>query len=129
MEATRQQNIFVAWFFWYFYEMPKFLLEVWKNYIIFAVNYFSFLALLKSFFSPWRRYRWMYPKNFDIVEFFNALISNTFSRVLGAMMRAVLIVFGLILQVFVIVVGLVVILLWAIAPFFVVACLLFAFVY
>lgn len=129
MASDRSENIIIDWFSWQFYEMPKFLLGVWKNYILFALNYFSLTALLKSFFAPWRRYRWMYPKGFDVVEFFNAFISNTFSRVLGAMMRTVLIIIGALFQIFVIIIGLMVFLLWVLVPFFIVAGLLFSFVY
>ena len=69
MEQNSEQNIFAEWGIWHFYEMPKFLLEVWKNYILFALNYFSLLTLVKTFFAPWRKYRWVYPKGFDFVEF------------------------------------------------------------
>lgn len=129
MEASKTENIFIVWFLWHFYEMPMFLLEVWKNYILFALNYFSVPALLMSFFSPWRKYRWTYPKIINVVEFFNTLISNLFSRILGAMMRTVLIILGIMLQIFVLVVGLIIFLLWILVPFIIVAGFLFVFVY
>jgi len=129
MQTIDRQNIFTVWFLWHFYEMPRFLLEVWKNYILFALNYFSLLTLLRSFFSPWRRYRWVYPKGFDIAGFFNTLISNTFSRILGAMMRIVLIVFGILFQIFVLFAGLIIFLLWILVPFAVATGFLFVFLY
>ena len=112
MQSNEGQNIFIKWFFWHFYEMPKFLLGVWKNYILFALNYFSVLDLLKSFFAPWRKYKWIYPKGFDVGEFFNTFISNSFSRILGAIMRTFLIVFGISFQIFVLLAGLVIFLFW-----------------
>ncbi len=123
------QNIFIDWVSWHFYEMPNFLLEVWKNYILFALNYFSLPLLLKSFLSPWRRYKWRYPKGFDVVEFLNTLISNFFSRILGAMMRIVLIVVGILFQIFVIFAGAVIFLAWIFLPFIILAGLLFALLY
>jgi len=129
MEGNNKQNIFVAWLAWHFYEMPKFLLGVWKNYILFALNYFSLPVLLKSFFAPWRRYRWNYPKGFDVGEFLSTLISNVFSRFLGALMRIVLIIVGILFQVFAIFAGLIVFLLWVLIPFIAVAAILFALVY
>lgn len=129
MENTNRQNIFSLWILWHFYEMPKFLLEVWKNYILFALNYFSLPLLLKSFFAPWHKYKWNYPKGFDVTEFFNTLISNAFSRVLGAMMRIVLIVVGIFFQIFVIFSGLIVFLLWISLPFLIFAGFLFVFIY
>ena len=129
MEADQKQNIFVLWFFWHFYEMPKFLLGVWKNYILFALNYFSLPILLKSLFAPWRKYRWNYPKIFDIGEFFSTLISNAFSRILGALMRIVLIIVGILFQIFVIFAGLIIFLIWLLIPFIIIAGIIFVFYY
>jgi hypothetical protein len=128
-EASQRENIFTTWFLWQFYEMPKFLLQVWQNYFMFATNLFSVTLLLKTFFSPWRRYSWKYPKAFDFKEFFNTLISNTFSRILGAMMRTVLIIAGIIFQIFVAVAGLVIFLGWMLTPFFIIFGIIFLFVF
>lgn len=129
MEASQSQNIFYSWLLWQFYEMPKFLLQVWNNYFMFASNYFSFKLLLKTFFSPWRKYRWQYSKRFDIGEFFSTLVSNIFSRVLGAMMRFVLIIAGIFFQVFVVISGLVVFVAWLFVPLIVIAGFILIFIY
>ena len=127
MESAERQNIFNTWFLWHFYEMPKFLFYAWNNYLKFGSNYFSIPLLLKTFFSPWRRYRWMYPKSFDVVEFFNTLISNTFSRILGSICRAVLITFGVLFQIFIFIAGIVIIIFWLFIPLIVIAGLFFVF--
>ncbi len=116
MEIVNQKNIISLWFSWYFVEMPKFLFGVWKNYILFASNYFSLPLLLRSLFSPWRKYRWNYTKGFDLGNFFSTLISNIFSRIIGAVMRIALIVVGILFQIFVLIAGLVVILFWVLLP-------------
>ena len=121
------KNIFSMWIVWHFYEMPKFLLKVWNNYILFALNYFSLPILLRSLFSPWRKYRWNYPKWFKIGEFIGTFVSNMFSRLLGALMRIVLIAVGILFQLFVILAGLVIILLWILVPLIVIAGFLFVF--
>ena len=126
---TKSANIFYLWLNWHFREMPKFLLEVWKNYILFALNYFSLPILLKSLFAPWHKYRWKYPKGLNAVEFFNTLISNAISRLLGALIRIILIVVGIAFQIFVIFAGLIIFLFWILAPFIVIAGFLFAFFY
>jgi hypothetical protein len=125
MTDSNKKNIISLWFSWYFYEMLKFLLEIWKNYIFFALNYFSLADLLKSIFAPWRRYKWNYPRGFDLGEFFSTLISNLFSRILGALMRVILIIIGILFQVFVIFAGLIIFLLWLLIPFVAIAGLLF----
>jgi hypothetical protein len=129
MQSTGKQNIVSLWFYWQFYEMPIFLLGVWKNYILFALNYLSLTVLLKSLFAPWRRYKWNYPKGLNVGEFFNTLISNAFSRLLGALMRVVLIVAGILFQIFVIFAGLIIFLSWILAPFIIIAGFLFVLFY
>ena len=129
MATNNSKNIFILWLKWHFYKMPKFLLGVWKNYILFALNYFSLPILLKSLFAPWRRYRWNYPKWFDIGEFISTLISNVFSRLIGALVRLVLIVIGILFQIFVIFAGLIIFLLWILIPFIIIAGFWFVFNY
>ena len=129
MAATQRQNIFVVWLYWYFLEMPNFLLGVWKNYILFALNYLSLPVLLKSFLSPWRRYKWNYPKWYQVGDFLSTLVSNLFSRFLGAFMRFFLIIGGLIFQIFVIVAGLVIFVAWMFLPLLIIAGFWFVFIY
>lgn len=123
-----QKNIFSLWFLWQFYEMPKFLLQLWRNYLMFVSNYFSVGQLLKTLFSPWRRYNWKYPVGLDLKEFFNTLISNTFSRILGAGCRVVLIKLGILSQIFVVLAGLIIFIAWLLIPFVVIAGFLLFFI-
>ena len=127
MYQNNKQNIFSLWLNWHFVEMPKFLLGVWKNYILFALNYFSLPDLLKSLFAPWRKYKWSYPKGFDVGEFFSTFISNSFSRLIGDLVRMVLIIIGIAFQIFVILAGLFIFLLWILVPFIIITGFLFVF--
>lgn len=129
MESSEKDNIITSWFLWQFYEMPKFLLQVWNNYFMFASNLFSVPLLLKTLFAPWRRYRWRYPKGLNPVEFFNTLISNSFSRILGALMRIILILVGILFQVFVAIAGLAIFVCWILLPFIVIAGFMFVLIY
>lgn len=119
-EVVQKENIIVAWVLWHFLEMPNFLIQVWKNYIAFATNYFSLTLLLKTIISPWRRNAWRYPKTFDIQEYANVFVSNIFSRLIGFLLRIVLIIVGAVFQVIVLIVGLIVILLWLLTPFIII---------
>ena len=129
MEILNKKNIFYLWLVWHFYEMPKFLFQVWNNYLMFASNYFSFSLLIKTFFSPWRKYSWRYPKGFNVVEFLNTFVSNLSSRIIGAIMRTFLIIVGIIFQIFVAVAGLIIFLAWIFMPFIIIAGFLFVFNY
>ncbi len=128
MEISQKQNLVFSWFLWHFYEVPDFLIQVWKNYLLFGLNYFSVHLLLKTFFSPWKRYNWKYPKGFDVGEFFNALVSNIFSRILGIIFRIVLIIIGILGQIAIFFAGAIAILLWVLIPFIIAGGILFIFI-
>lgn len=117
MQNYLKRNLIIAWFFWQFYEMPKFLFLVWKNYISFSLYFFSMPLLLSTIFSPWRRYKWRYPKGFYPWELYSTFISNLFSRLIGALCRSVLIIIGIVAVSFIFIIGLVVILFWFLIPF------------
>ncbi len=127
MAAYKKENIIVMWLVWHFYQMPKFLLLVWKNYIEFGLDFFSVPLLLATLFSPWRRYQWNLPKGFSVVEFANIFVSNIFSRLIGAICRLVLIVVGVVVLFFILLAGLAGIILWLVLPFICVALILLLF--
>ncbi len=112
-------NILSQWLIWQFLEAPKEILKAWKNFLLFNLNYFSIVLLLKTFFSPWRRYKWtIQERGFDIVRFFESFFSNLIFRILGAAVRTVLIFFGLLAQIFIIFVGATIFVGWLLLPFF-----------
>lgn len=129
MDNFINKNILSTWLIWHFIETPKFLLKVWENYFLFALNYFSLPVLLKSLFAPWHRYRWNYPRGFELGEFFSTLISNTFSRFIGAIIRIILSIIGLVFQLLVVIVGLFIIIFWITMPLIIIAGFLFVFLY
>jgi len=60
-------------------------------------------------------------------EFFNTLISNTFSRIIGFFMRIILIIAGILFQIFVIFAGAVILLAFVLLPVAVIAGIFFIF--
>jgi len=111
------KNIFFQYLCWQFLDMPRNLLKAWGNFLKFNLNYFSIPLLLKTFFSPWRRYSWSYGRGFDLGRFFEVFFSNLISRILGALMRVFLIIFGVIAEVFIFIIGIIIFLGWIILPF------------
>jgi len=109
-------KLIFSWLKWRFYEAPAALFLIWKNYIYFVSDFFSMPLLLKTFISPWKRYKWSYPKGFNIGGFFSAFISNVFSRIIGIIGRSVLIILGIVSQFFTLVIGTAVISIWIFMP-------------
>lgn len=113
-----EKNIFSLWLYWRFFEVPKGILKAWKNFLKFSLSYFSIAQLLKSFFSPWRRYTWIYPRGFDAGKYLEVFFSNLISRTLGAIFRTFLIVTGILFEIFIVFTGLFILLGWLSLPFF-----------
>ena len=114
------KNIIIEWFLWQFVETPKFLLHVFSNYLAFTQNFFSLPLLFKTLVSPWRRYNWQYPKNFDIYQISLTFTSNIFSRFLGFLLRIVLIITGALFYCLVSILFTAIIIFWITMPFFIV---------
>lgn len=122
-----QKGILAGWLVWHFYEMPRLLFLVWNNFISFGAEFFSVPILISTLFSPWRRYKWRYPRGFNIGGYFETFVSNMFSRIVGAVCRSVLVVVGLLAMVFIFVLGSIAILFWFLAPFILVILVFFLF--
>ncbi|MCK4473670.1 hypothetical protein KAU40_00145 [Candidatus Parcubacteria bacterium] len=109
-------NTFIQWLSWQFFEMPQNILSAWRNFLLFNLNYFSIPLLLRTFFSPWRKYKWSYGKGFDFAKYIEVFFSNFISRVIGAILRTFLIIIGIIIEIFIIFIGAFVFLAWLILP-------------
>jgi hypothetical protein len=126
MLGILSQNILISYFIWYFFDVPREILRGWKNFLLFNLSYFSIPILLKTFFSHWRQYKWSYGRGFDISRYLEAFFSNLISRILGAIMRAVLIFIGVLSEIFIVFFGLILFLGWIFLPVFIIYGLYFS---
>ncbi len=127
-ETLERASILVKWWRWYFFEQPKNIFKIWKNFLKFGLNYFSVPLLLVTFFSHWHRYKWSYPqRGFDIGKIFEVLISNLISRTLGAIFRFVLIIFGTAFEIFIFFGGFIFLIGWLLLPLILILSLLYGF--
>lgn len=116
IEVGRKQNIILQYLIWQFFEIPKSILGAWRNFLKFYLNYFSILLLIKTFFAPWRGYKWYYGRGFDIGRFLETLASNLICRLIGAILRFFLILIGLLVEIFIVFLGLFLFLGWFLLP-------------
>ena len=111
-----QQNIVFRYLIWHFFDMPKNILRAWRDYLRFNLNYFSVPLLLKTLFSPWKKYQASYGKGFDVGRYLEAFFSNMIFRIFGAIIRTFLIIIGLISEVVVVFGGAIAFFAWLVLP-------------
>jgi len=110
------------YFIWHYLTAPKKIIEIWGNYLRFFFFYFiPAPQLLKVLFAPWKRDISSYGRGFDFGRFFETLIANTFSRLLGAISRLILIFIALLLELLTLGVGLAFFVFWLAWPLILIA--------
>ncbi len=104
-------------FSWYYNEGLPELLEIWKNFLNFSLHYFSISEMLITLFSPWRKDvvsgNW---SGFHPLRRIELVASNAFSRLIGAVIRLIMITFGLSVYLLVLFFGLIFAIFWISAP-------------
>ena len=121
----KTQNIFFQWLSWHFLEVPLNILKAWKNFLLFNLNYFSISLLLRTFFSPWRRYQFSYGRGFDFGRYLEAFASNLIFRIIGAFLRSFLIIIGILVEIAIFFAGIFILISWLASPVFLIAALIF----
>lgn len=117
--------IWVEYLIWHFIEVPQKIAKGILNFLRFGFHYFSLGFLLKTFFSPWHRFYWQYPRGFDPAKYFEIFLSNQISRLIGAIVRLFLILACFVFEISVIVGGMLSLLVWLFSPI----VLIFSFLY
>ncbi|HOF42294.1 MAG TPA: ATP-dependent Clp protease ATP-binding subunit [Candidatus Moranbacteria bacterium] len=107
---------------WYFNEGIHGIFEIWKNFLVFVLDFFSLKELSLTLFSPWHRdavagnWRGWHPlKSLEI------FFENMFSRLLGAFVRLCVILLGIFFLLVLMSLGLALVFFWISAPFSTVA--------
>jgi hypothetical protein len=81
---------------WHYGKAVRSIGNIWKNFLTFIADFFSIKLLFGNFFDPWKRLKDSYPKEIDLKKYFIASVTNTVTRIVGVLMRTVLILVGLI---------------------------------
>ncbi len=115
-QVVKKQNIFFLWAFWHYNTALREIFRGWKDVFRFNIYYFSLPFLLKTFFSPWRRYKFSYGRGFNFNKFIETFFLNVFSRFVGLFIRFFVILAGVILQIFIIIFGISLFIFWIVLP-------------
>lgn len=106
----------LSYFIWHFAKAPNGILRIIRNYLIFCEHFFSIKLLLKSLFAPWKRITFEEGVGFSLSKYFEVIVSNLVSRFLGAIVRSVLIVIGVLAQIIVLIFGLTILIVFLFLP-------------
>lgn len=116
-ESLLRFAFFMNFFAWYFGQGLTDLIRIEKNFLWFVLEFFSVGELLKTLFFPWHRdISQKYWRGFNPVRMVRNLAENLISRILGAIVRTMVIFFGLGIFFLVGVLGLGVLLVWVAFP-------------
>jgi hypothetical protein len=117
LETLKRKSLLLLFYEWYFIQVPKKIFLVFKNLLKFGNYFFSITLLLKTYFSHWHGYRWVYNvRGIDIWKFFEVYFSNLISRILGAFIRTFVILFGILFELAVLILGPIVLISWIFLP-------------
>lgn len=109
-------NIPVLYLYWHYFETPKEILRIWRNFIIFFYHYFSIGLLLKTIFAPWRRDITYYGRGFDIKLYAEIIAFNLVARGVGFFIRSLVIFAGIFVEILVFFAGILIFIAWLILP-------------
>lgn len=83
---------------WYFAIAPVRILTAGRNFLIFGWHFFSIGYFAPRLFSPWHRDLSGYGRGLDLKRIFHVLGWNLISRLIGAVMRLVVMLAGLVFE-------------------------------
>ena len=104
------------YFLWHYLNGFEAFLHVWSNLLWGVVHFFSIGNLAKSLFAPWKRITEKPRKKWDFDAIAGALVVNFMSRVIGFLLRLILIFVGTIILLSMIMVGIAALVVWVFAP-------------
>ena len=117
--------LLITYIRWHYTQGVVDLVHIVGNFVWFWYEFFSFRLLLRTFFVPFHRLADEGPVGLDIGKLSERIIVNTLMRVVGMVLRSGIMLFGAILIVVTVLLGIGFFVIWLCAPL--VACALVLF--
>jgi len=110
-----------AYILWHYTRGLVDCIKLGFGFVLFFFHFFSIPILLRTFFTPWQKLEEKYSKDLDPKKFFSALIINILMRTVGAIIRLLTIIVGLVSVLSASVLAIFVFLFWLVLPILIVA--------
>lgn len=104
------------YFLWHYTRAFQEIFHVWLNLLWFTVHFFSLPQLFKSWFAPFKRITEHRHKGDSLEDLAGYVIINIMSRLVGALMRSILMLLGFLCLTIIIIGGIMTYLLWLALP-------------
>lgn len=103
--------------------------HIYKNILGFLLDFFSIPVLLRTFFAPWRRMGEEYSQNIILhfEEAASVFVVNLIMRLMGIVMRTIIIAFGLIILLLAVILYPVLIIIWLLLPLILIVLIMLGF--
>ena len=106
------------YFIWHYGRAIRDLTRIYRGLVCFTFNFFSVSILVNSYFAPWRRLGEDYPEHgVKLFDYFSVFVVNLLMRLMGILMRSVVIIVGMAFTLLVILSYPIVLVIWLILPF------------
>lgn len=109
-------SIFLSFFHWFFAVAPADILRLARNFLQWNWHFFSIGYFVPRLFAPWHRDLTPYGRGFDLKRFLHIFGWNLISRVIGAVLRIAIMIFGLATELLLVIVIVIVFLVWFFLP-------------
>jgi len=93
-------SLIISFFRWFFAVAPRNILTIGRNFMRWAWKYFSIGFFAPRLFSPWHKDITGYGRGFDLKRFLHVFGWNLISRIIGAILRIVVMAAGLVAELF-----------------------------
>lgn len=114
---------------WHYGRALNGIIEITQNLAWFLWHFFSVGVLMQTLFSPWQRLQEQHKRGLDIGNYLSSLTINIVMRCVGALVRSIFIILGLISICFTYVGGVIVFIVWLAFPLAVVFGIILGFVF
>jgi hypothetical protein len=114
---------------WHYGKALTGIIEITSNLAWFMWHFFSVGLLFQTLFSPWQRLQEKRKRGLDIEGFLSTILINIVMRLVGALIRLIFIIMGVVGSMLVLLGGTVVLAVWFILPLAVVVCAGFGFIF